>query len=572
MTNFRLQSFPFAQSAIETWSLADRSHDDWPVVYTISNDREIYVGETVNAATRMRQHISVPERKSLKHVQVIQNERFNKSACLDLEAHLIRYFAADGKFKVLNGNHGLSESNYFEREKYRESFKEVFDLLVGEGYLTRPIPEIVNSDLFKYSPFKSLNTDQAVALTGILDRLFSDLASGRDDEIVIQGDPGTGKTIVAIYLLKLLSDIGRYLPDEISGEDSVFAEYFTDRYRGLLSNLKIGFVIPQQSLRKTVQKVFKSIPGLDGASVITPFDVGKSKETFDLLIVDETHRLGQRANQSSAQQNKIFKSINQNLYGADDIWKTQLYWIRSRSKKRILLIDANQTVRPADLPIELLEKLISSARNRDSFFRLSSQMRVLGGDDYIDFVAHLLTKTPKKANKSGSYDLRFFDHFRDMQDAIQEKNQSEGLARLVSGYAWDWVSKKNKSRPDIEIEGEKLFWNRAKVDWINSKTSGDEVGSIHTVQGYDLNYAGVIIGADLKFDSGNQTVWFDRASYFDKKGRENNPTLGKNYSDEDIKQFVINIYRVLLTRGIKGTYVYVVDEALRHHLRQFFPA
>jgi DUF2075 family protein len=249
-----------------------------------------------------------------------------------------------------------------------------------------------------------------------------------------------------------------------------------------------------------------------------------------------------------------------------------LDWIRARSKKRILLIDANQTVRPADLPIEPLEKLISSARNRDSFFRLSSQMRVLGGDDYIDFVADLLTKTPKKANKSESYDLRFFDSFREMRDAIQEKNQSEGLARLVAGYAWDWVSKKNKYRPDIEIEGEKLFWNRANVDWINSKTSGDEVGSIHTVQGYDLNYAGVIIGPDLKFDSANKTVWFDRSSYFDKKGRENNPTLGKDYSDEDIKQFVINIYRVLLTRGIKGTYVYVVDEALRHHLRQFFPA
>lgn len=571
MTDFRLQSFAFALKAIDAWSLADESNDNWPVVYTISNDKEIYVGETVNAATRMRQHIGVPQRKTLRHVQIIQNERFNKSACLDLEAHLIRYFAADGKFKVLNGNHGISESNYFERDKYRESFKEVFELLVKEGYLSRPVPEIVNSDLFKYSPFKSLNTDQGVALTGIMDRLFSDLASGQDDEIVVQGDPGTGKTIVAVYLIKLLRDIGRYLPDEISGEDSIFAEYFTDRYKNLLSNLRIGFVIPQQSLRKTLQKVFSSIPGLDGASVITPFDVGNSKDAFDLLIVDETHRLGQRANQSSAQQNKLFRSINEKLFCEDDIWKTQLDWIRAKSKKRILLVDANQSVRPADLPMNQLENLITAAKARDAFFKLSSQMRVLGGQDYIKFIAALLTDSPNKAGDFGSYDLRFFESFKDMQAAVKERNLAEGLARLVAGYAWDWVSKKDKSKPDIEIEGERLFWNRANVDWINSKSSGDEVGSIHTVQGYDLNYAGVIIGADLKFDTDKQRIWFDRDSYFDKKGRENNPTLGKEYSDEDIKQFVINIYRVLLTRGIKGTFVYVVDEPLRNHLRKFFP-
>jgi DUF2075 family protein len=570
MTDFRLESFPFTGEAVRVWADSEALNADWPVVYTINNEQEIYIGETVNAASRMHQHLSVAERKNLKSVQIIKNSRFNKSACLDLESHLIRYFAADNKYKVLNGNLGITESNYFDREKYRESFREVFDLLFQKGYLTRPIPEIVNSDLFKYSPFKSLNTEQATALTGIMERLFSDIDANRDDEIVIQGDPGTGKTIVAIYLVKLLSDIGKFLPDEISGQDSIFSEYFTEHNRQHLSNLKIGFVIPQQSLRKTVQKVFASIPSLNKSMVMSQFEVGASSMEFDLLVVDETHRLGQRANQSSAAQNIQFREINKKLFGVDDPKRTQLDWIRAKSKRRILLVDAQQSVKPGDLPQSNLSTLQEAAIRRDAFFRLSSQMRVEGGNDYVEFVGSLFSEKPMKSKGFGQYDLQFFEHFEDMVIAISNREKEVGLSRLVAGYAWDWVSKRDKTRHDIEIEGFKLFWNRASVDWINSKTSAEEVGGIHTVQGYDLNYAGVIIGADLKFDSESQKIVFDRNSYFDTKGKENNDVLGLRYSDEDIRQFVVNIYRVLMTRGIKGTYVYVVDPALRNHLSKFF--
>jgi len=570
MTDFRLESFPFTGEAVRVWADSEALNADWPVVYTINNEQEIYIGETVNAASRMHQHLSVAERKNLKSVQIIKNSRFNKSACLDLESHLIRYFAADNKYKVLNGNLGITESNYFDREIYRESFREVFDLLFQKGYLTRPIPEIVNSDLFKYSPFKSLNTEQATALTGIMERLFSDIDANRDDEIVIQGDPGTGKTIVAIYLVKLLSDIGKFLPDEISGQDSIFSEYFTEHNRQHLSNLKIGFVIPQQSLRKTVQKVFASIPSLNKSMVMSQFEVGASSMEFDLLVVDETHRLGQRANQSSAAQNIQFREINKKLFGVDDPKRTQLDWIRAKSKRRILLVDAQQSVKPGDLPQSNLSTLQEAAIRRDAFFRLSSQMRVEGGNDYVEFVGSLFSEKPMKSKGFGQYDLQFFEHFEDMVIAISNREKEVGLSRLVAGYAWDWVSKRDKTRHDIEIEGFKLFWNRASVDWINSKTSAEEVGGIHTVQGYDLNYAGVIIGADLKFDSESQKIVFDRNSYFDTKGKENNDVLGLRYSDEDIRQFVVNIYRVLMTRGIKGTYVYVVDPALRNHLSKFF--
>ena len=107
-------------------------------------------------------------------------------------------------------------------------------------------------------------------------------------------------------------------------------------------------------------------------------------------------------------------------------------------------------------------------------------------------------------------------------------------------------------------------------DWIASKTSLDEVGSIHTVQGYDLNYAGVIIGNDLQWDEDAQRLVVDRDSYFDKKGKENNPTLGKTYSDEDLLRYVSNVYAVLMTRGIRGTYVYVCGQHLSDRLKALF--
>jgi DUF2075 family protein len=570
MTGFSIERLPFESQAINTWVHADQKHANWPVVYTISSSKEIYIGETVNAASRMQQHLGVPERRVLERVQIIKHDRSNKSACLDLESHLIKYFAADGKFKVLNGNLGLSDANYFEREAYRESFKELFDLLVEQGFLSKSVPEIVNSDLFKYSPFKTLNSDQAIALTGILERLFSDLAGSRDDELVIRGEPGTGKTIIAIYLIKLLKDIGRYLPDELAVSDSVFSEYFTEHNKSLMDGLTVGLVIPQQSLRKTVQRVFASVPGLSASQVMSPFELGKSPQTFDLIIVDETHRLGQRANQSSAAQNTDFKEINEKLFGEDKLETTQLDWVRAKSRKRILLLDAGQSVRPADLPNKTLQEITQAAEVRDALFNLSSQMRVAGGNDYLTFVASLFGTNPAKAEKFGNYDLKFFDSFVEMRNEIQVKDKQYGLSRLLAGFAWRWKSRRDKSKHDIEIEGLKLFWNGTATDWINSKGSSEEVGSIHTVQGYDLNYAGVIIGGDLKFDAATQTILFDRSSYFDTKGKENNKKLGRKYSNDDIRHYVINIYKVLLTRGIQGTYVYVVDPALRQHLRQFF--
>ncbi|WP_342025402.1 DNA/RNA helicase domain-containing protein [Arthrobacter citreus] len=540
----------------------------------MNNDTEVYVGESLNVEGRMRQHLGSEEKRRLRWARVVLDSTFNKSACLDLESFLIRMFSGEGRLAVLNHNAGITDADYYDRGSYKKTFDEVFEKLRTQEHLfQRTLPEIINSDLFKLSPFKALNHDQALAVEDILEGLFEDLENNRSNTVVVQGLPGTGKTVVAIYLLKLLMDIAGHDPKNPLDHESIFSDFFTAGHAELLASLRVGVVVPQQSLRDSISKVFTRTPGLHKNLVLTPFDVGASKEPFDLLIVDEAHRLNQRANQASGPLNKKFAEINEKLFGRDDPQYTQLDWIRHQSKTSILMLDAGQTVRPADLPAGMTASLLEEAAVNGRLYRLSSQMRISAEQDYVAYIRAILSDCPPQTpERFDGYDLRFFSDLSDMKREILDREKESGLSRLIAGYAWPWRSKTDKEAFDIEIDGERLRWNSTQRDWINRIGSEKEVGSIHTVQGYDLNYAGVIIGKDIRYNPESGSIFFDRTNYFDVKGRENNTKLGITYTDSDILEYVRNIYSVLLTRGILGTYVYVCDGALREHLKSYLDA
>ncbi|MGW9113503.1 DNA/RNA helicase domain-containing protein [Microbacterium sp. NPDC055683] len=578
MTPSRIERLPFEQREIREWSRRDSAHTDWPVVYVLDGDRRqakpaVYVGETLNAAARMRQHLANATKRAagLETIRVVVDDRFNKSVCLDLEAHLIRWLAGDGRFTVLNGNEGITDASYYDRDVYRESFRDVFEQLRADGVFERTIPQIENRDLFKLSPFKALTNDQAAAVDDILEGLFADLATGAESTAIVQGHPGTGKTIVAIFLMKLLADIRDHDENDEVQPDSIFADLFVPEHRALLQGFRMALVVPQQSLRLSIRRVFQKTPKLHPSMVVSPWDVGKSEEPYDLLVVDETHRLTQRANQSSGVLNRDFARINERLFGADDLSKTQLDWITARSAHRVLLVDGEQSVRPADLPATTLATEVRAAAALGRRYPLLTQMRVRAGADYVDAIRRMLRGEDGArltADAVGEYELRFFDDLGEMREAIRRRDAEHGLARLVAGYAWDWRSRRDPAAHDIELDGVALRWNSTDKDWINAPGSLDEVGSIHTVQGYDLNYAGVIIGPDLRLDPASGRLRVDRDAYRDKKGKENNPALGIVYSDDDLLQYIRNIYGVLLTRGIRGTFVYVCDPALREWMRE----
>ena len=480
-------------------------------------------------------------------------------------------FHGDGSRQVLNLNAGITDAEYYDRENYNKTFQQIFEeLKTREALFQRSIPEIINSDLFKLSPFKALNHDQAAAVNDILEGFFTDLEGGVDNTVVVEGNPGTGKTVIAIYMLKLLEDIRRHNSEEPLDIDSIFSDYFTPGHAELLEALRFAIVVPQQSLRDSIAKVFKLTPGLHKDMVLTPFQVGESPEPFDLLVVDEAHRLNQRANQAAGPLNKKFIEVNEKLFGWDDPQKTQLDWIRKQSRHSILMLDVNQTVRPADLPATQTKELAAQARTAGRLYPLQTQMRISADKDYVGYIRSVLSDNPPTSRENfGDYDLRLFTNLGEMRRELNKREAEHGLSRLVAGYAWPWKSKKDRTAFDIELDGQQMRWNSTTTDWINSPKSVHEVGSIHTVQGYDLNYVGVIIGNDLSYDPVAGKLIFDRTNYHDKKGRENNPKLGITYSDADLIEYVKNIYSVLLTRGIRGTYVFVCDPALQDRLQKY---
>lgn len=577
MTGFRVEPIHFTSGQVDAWGRLDPKHRNWPVVYALDDESRVYVGQTSSALSRLRQHLANDEKRTLTRARIVIDDEFNQSVCLDLESHLIGWFAGEGRLSPLNGNGGMSGSDYFDRARYREMFRDVFEALRSEGLFSHDIEWIQNQDLFKLSPFKALTDDQRVAVFDLLSGLFDRIERGTGSTSVIEGGPGTGKTIVAIFLMKMLADIrDAGAGDEPPEGDSLFADFFLEGYRELLAGFRMALVVPQQSLRASVQRVFRKTPGLSPDMVKTPFQVGESPEPFDLLIVDEAHRLGQRAAQPFPALNTKFVAINERLFGGDDRAITQLDWIRAQSTHRLLLLDREQSIRPSDLPSRALDGLIATARTDHSHYALTTQMRVRAGEDYIGYARALVSNTPPATRRYfADYELALFDDFGAMQDAIVAKDRSEGLARCVAGFAWPWRTKDLNGDPsvyDIELDGRRLRWNVRAVDWINSRGSLHEMGSIHTVQGYDLNYAGVVIGPDLRLDARSGQLRIDRASYFDTRGKANNGMLGITYSDDDLLVYIANIYGVLLTRGIRGTYVYVCDPALRARFRQLMPS
>src|SRR5690606_28665431 len=178
--------YGFSQETLPVIQGNTYAANHWPLVYILSggSTRNAYVGETTDTLTRLSTHLKHPHKKSLNTVHLVSSERFNKSATLDIESSLIKYMSADGRFRLLNGNLGLSDHNYYQRnELYSEIFRETWDRLRAHGVAERSIESIDNSDVFKYSPYKSLSTDQQ---RGLIDIMRSLIDPGLKN-IVVQG-------------------------------------------------------------------------------------------------------------------------------------------------------------------------------------------------------------------------------------------------------------------------------------------------------------------------------------------------------------------------------------------------
>lgn len=538
-----------------------RNYLNWPLVYFLEDNNtlslqksEAYVGETTDVLNRLKTHRKTRKKQNLNRVSLIVSELFNKSAALDLESNLIRYIAADGKYVLQNGNLGISNHQFYQqKEVYWELFRDIWAELRSLGIARHSLEHIDNSDLFKYSPYKSLSKEQVQGLKMILQCLLDENSKAS----LIQGGAGTGKSILAIFLFKLLkTNLDDFNYSDFDEEDEELFSLLED-VKLKYGELKMALVIPMASFRKTISKVFKNIKGLSPKMVIGPSDL--VKYTYDLVIVDEAHRLRRRVNLGS-----YYRVFDQNCeaLGLDKMTASELDWVQLQSKKSILFYDAQQSIKPSDTTAEKfleLEKLPTTRLER-----LSTQLRVKGGNHYVKLIQNIFKgNTFEQHMDLGLYDFKLFDDLSQMVEEIKTKDRIFGLSRLVAGYAWEWVSNKNPELFDINIGNVQLKWNSESIDWVNSANAVNEVGCIHTTQGYDLNYTGVIIGPELDYDfeAGEFIVY--KHLYKDKNG--------KNSINQDsvLLEYILNIYQTILLRGIEGTYVYVCNDNLRKYISQF---
>ncbi len=548
---------------------------EWPIVYIIYDEDEAYVGETVDASIRMTQHYDNPKRRKLKNVRIIADEQFNKSAILDLEAFLISHMSADDRFKNLqNGNAGHQRHNYYQKEMYEAKFDDIWRSLKRHGLAKKEIAKIEEENLFKFSPYKTLTTDQYLAACHIVHGLVDNIKNGGKSTYLVNGGPGTGKTVLAIYLMKLLTTD---IDNDIDSEDEQLIEDLT-LLRQMMPQPKIGIVVSMTNLRETLESVFKSTYGLDATMVNSPSSIANHDGEYDILIVDEAHRLKAPRNMSGTEIFNIRE--NNTKLGLNKDTGTQLDWILKKSKHQILFYDEFQSIKRTDVDKEKFDAIKKYA----NIFELDTQMRCgKGGKKYIEYIRKIFSNNPpeeyiefKDKTKNLDYDFQIFDDVEQMTNAIKQKNDERGLCRNVAGYAWAWKTK-GKIHPqneedtekcikngffDIEINGKKYIWNTVYHNWPNSINARNEIGCVHTIQGFDLNYAGVIIGNELKYNESTEKLYIDKKEYFDVNGK--NKT-----NDEDLREYIFNIYSILCTRGINGTYIYACDEGVRNYLKKF---
>lgn len=551
-----IEKYPFDSGGIESALIDLTGRHSWPLVYLLTDMHRAYVGETANVPLRLDAHLRSAEKGVLEDLRLITSPQFNKSAALHLEAKLISYISGDGKLDLVNRNAGRVDHHYYQQERYDQLFEELWDRLRSEQVAEQTLEQIDNSDLFKFSPYKSLSPDQYTAVA----RIITHLVTSSGGPIVVRGAAGTGKTVLAIFLMKLLSTEIPSLTEELEvprDEDELSGDLLR-QLKDTFPKPRIGLVVAMTSLRNTIADVFRQVHGLSAKQVIGPVETTKLEGQYDILIVDEAHRL--RARRAIVNY-KSHDDANRRLGFPKD--GTELDWILAKSKHTILFYDKGQSVRPSDIDAIRFTNILE----KGPVFDLATQHRSKGGVAFTKFVKDLLddkwqARAPFDAREG--FEIMMYDDFGDLVENIKALDKKLGLSRIVAGFAWPWISKNDKSAIDIKIDGVEMQWNMTADNWINSPNAVNEIGCIHTTQGYDLNYVGVVFGHEIGYDPENGRIVVYKDQYHDKKGKQG------VYSEDQLSAYIKQIYYTILCRGMRGVFVYVCDKDLRAHFKSFF--
>lgn len=371
--------------------------------------------------------------------------------------------------------------------------------------------------------------DQKVVYSNILHAYESSRIEGKKFVVIVHGGPGTGKSVIGVKLLFEMirhGKIAHYITKNAAPRN-VFFKRLTDG-----KNI-------------AVRSLFKS----------SGFYVNSRHNEFDMLIADEAHRLTERSDRSKKGENQVKEIIN-------------------AAQTAVFFIDEKQHVSLEDIgSISEIEKWASYHNATVVHQKLGTQFRCAGSDEYMNWLEGLLQMedVPVKMLSNDNYDFRVFDSPSEMMQALKEHN-GNNKARMVAGYCWEWKSRGGTNIDDITIPGTDFSckWNLANDNiWSISPHSIEQIGCIHTCQGLEFDYVGVIIGEDLVCRDGkilvdpSKRAKDDRTIHGYQEMMKSDPEKTKTL----IRAIIKNTYRVLMTRGMKGCFVYIMDKELKQYIK-----
>lgn len=558
----------FSVKAIKELDFSEKDKQlilDYPTVYIIDDkisdkkhNYNVYVGETTDINRRTKQHLNDDIRNgredfkklsdsSTTEMYIIGHKYFNKSLTLDIENRLLHYLLSSESVKNVNNRRGNPQNDYYTSEIMDSVFSKIWRKLHSLNNVLFPIESVIrDSALFKASPFHKLTKEQKEAKSKIILQILSSLTQNLDGQLIlVEGEAGSGKTVLMSSLLYDLFN---------SNEFPVSKDKMSIH---LLVNHEQQLTVYQQMAKKLG---LKNKNGIDVVIKPTSFINYQSKNNLkaDVVIVDEAHLLLTQGKQSYRGKNHLKDLL-------------------ANAKVVVAVFDENQILTTE----QIWESAVLAEMKLDAqcVISLRDQMRINAQQSTIDWIRSLVDEQViYPFRKDDKYDFRVFDSPQEMYDAIKEKDQHQenGISRMLATYDWKF---KQKGKPEdnqywnVTIGDFSMPWNlqlpkdkaTKNLSWAEQKQTIDEIGSTYTIQGFDLNYAAVIIGPSVKYRDGK--IIFDPSASCNEKAIRNR-TLADGTRIKFGETLLKNELNVLLTRGVNGLYLFAVDEELQKVLKE----
>jgi DUF2075 family protein len=547
----------------------------FPVVYIHNwknkNKYEVYVGESNDIVQRTKQHYNKMKKENewqynlsdgKANLYVIGHEHFNKSLTMDIETRLIHYLTSvENIVKVHNGRDN-PQKHYYPAEEFDDIFAKVWKKLRKDNREIFPLESsIKDSAIFKASPLHKLTEEQQKAKEKILEKISNALRNNKRGQLIfVEGEAGTGKTVLNSSTFYEL--FCRY--EDAKNDNSSDLKYETSNCF-LLVNHDEQIIVYRQIFDKLGitdkygQVVDKPTPFINKHSIDNPVDV---------VFVDEAHLLLTQGKQSYRGKNQLKDIIN-------------------RAKVVVVMFDEDQILTTEQyLEYEKIEEYRNESSRNDNYIKLENQLRMHANEDVVDWINSFTKEGIIKTmpNDLGSYDIKIFDDPKMLDKEIKNKalNDKSKLSRVIATYDWPYKDK-HESCPDkyweVKIGNWHKPWNRElekdldrkqkrsikNLAWAEQPQTINEIGSTYTIQGFDLNYAGVILGPSVKYRNGH--IVFDPSESCNEKATRNR-TLSDGTSKKFGEELLKHEVRVLMTRGVNGLYIYACDDDLREQLKK----